>query len=88
MTREPPGTGYTGDGAENRLLFINARIFRNGTADKTHAAAIGLSSVLLVIQPFAPRGMPARCLWQRRRPSPYSPASADRSSPAASPCLP
>jgi peptidoglycan/LPS O-acetylase OafA/YrhL len=49
MTMEPPGPSREGDRAENRLLFINAGVFRYGTDDKTHAAAIVLSSVLLVI---------------------------------------
>jgi hypothetical protein len=49
MTREPPGLGRPGGSAENRLLFINMGIFRYGTDDKTHAAAIVLSGVLLVI---------------------------------------
>jgi len=49
MTTEPPGTGRAADSAENRILFINAGIFRYGTDDKTHAAAIVLSSVLLVV---------------------------------------
>jgi hypothetical protein len=49
MTTEPPGPGRSGDSAGNRLLFINAGFFRYGTDDKTHAAAIVLSGVLLVI---------------------------------------
>ena len=49
MTTEPPGSGRSGDSAENRILFIDAGFFRYGTDDKTHAAAIVLSSVLLIV---------------------------------------
>src|SRR6266852_5215840 len=38
----------TGPIAENRILFINARIIRYGTDDKAHAAAITLSLLLLL----------------------------------------
>ena len=40
---------FTGSDAENRILFVNCGFFRYGTDDKTHAAAILLSIVLLLV---------------------------------------
>jgi hypothetical protein len=39
---------YTGQQADERVLFINLGIFKYGTSDKAHAAAVALSSVLLL----------------------------------------
>jgi hypothetical protein len=38
---------FTAPVADNRILFIDAKIFRYGTDDKAHAASIALSVVLL-----------------------------------------
>jgi hypothetical protein len=40
---------FTGDHAENRILHINLRWFKYGTDDKSHASAIVLSLVLLLL---------------------------------------
>lgn len=40
---------YTGNEASDRVLRINVGIFKYGTNDKIHAAAIALSLVLLII---------------------------------------
>jgi hypothetical protein len=43
------GLDFTAGSAENRVLFINLGIFRYGTDDKAHAAAIALSAALLIV---------------------------------------
>ncbi len=38
---------YTGKAARHRVLYVNLLFIKYGTSDKTHAAAIVLSAVLL-----------------------------------------
>lgn len=40
---------FTAPKAEQRVLYVNFRFFKYGTNDKTHAAAIVLSSILLLM---------------------------------------
>jgi hypothetical protein len=39
---------YTAPSADNRVLFVNLGIIRYGTHDKTHAAALVFSVILLI----------------------------------------
>jgi hypothetical protein len=39
---------FTGDHAQNRILFINTRWFRYGTDDKIHSSAMVLSALILM----------------------------------------